>query len=106
AFALLHVDVDAAGDGVFFFLSVVGGDVDFALPLGDLAELDDTIDLADDGAFAGLACLEELDNAGQTAGDVLGARGFARDLGKNVAGEYLVSVLHHEVSARGHQVAL
>ena len=56
--------------------------------------------------FARLAGLEELDDAGQTAGDVLGAGGFARDLGQDVAGEDLVAVLHHEVSAGGHEVAL
>ena len=67
---------------------------------------DDTIDFADDGGFARLAGFEEFDDAGQTAGDVLGAGGFARDLREDVAGEDLVSVLHHEVGARGHEVAL
>ncbi len=56
--------------------------------------------------FARLAGFEELDDARQTAGDVLGARGFARDLGKDVAGEDLVAVLHHEVGAGGHEVTL
>ena len=87
AFAFLHVDVDAARHGVFFLLAVVRGDVDLALTLGDFAELDHTIDLADDGRLARLAGFEELDDARQTAGDVLGAGGFARDLGKDVAGE-------------------
>ncbi len=91
--AFLHVDVDAAGDGVFLFLTVVGGDVDLALTLGDLAEADHTVDLGDDRGIAWLARLEELDDARQTAGDVLGARGFARDLGKDVAGGDLVAVL-------------
>src|SRR6202034_3354895 len=94
------------GHGVFLLLAVVGGDVDATLALADFAEADDAIDFRDDGGFARLAGFEELDDAGQTAGDVLGARGFARDLGKDIAGESLVSVLHHEVSAAGHEVTL
>ena len=93
ALAFLDVDVDAAGHGVFLLLAVVGGDVDAALTLGDFAEANDAIDFGDDGGFAGLAGFEELDDARQTAGDVLGARGFARDLGKDVAGEDFVAVL-------------
>ena len=99
AFAFLHVDVDTAGNAVLLFLTVVGGDVDLALALGDFAEANDAVDLADDCRVAGLAGLEELDDARQTAGDVLGAGGFARDLGKDVAGEDLVAVGDHEVSA-------
>ena len=34
AFALLHVDVDAARNAVLLFLAVVRGDVDLALALG------------------------------------------------------------------------
>ncbi len=99
AFAFLHVDVGTAGNAVLLFLTVVGGDVDLALTLGDFAEADDAVDLGDDRRIAGLAGLEELDDARQTAGDVLGAGGFARDLGKDVAGEDLVAIGHHEVSA-------
>ena len=106
ALAFLHVDVDAARHGVFLLFSVVGGDVDLALTLGDFAELDRAIDLADDRGFARLAGLEELDDAGQTAGDVLGARGFARDLGKDIAGRDLVAILDHEVRAGRHEVTL
>ena len=46
ALAFLHVDVDAAGNAVLLFLTVVGGDVDLALTLGDLAEANDAVDLA------------------------------------------------------------
>ena len=74
--------------------------------MADLAEADDAVDLGDDRRVARLARLEELDDAGQTAGDVLGAGGLARDLGQDVAGEDLVAVRHHEVGARGHEVAL
>ena len=92
AFAFLHVDVDTARNAVLLFLTVVGGDVDLALSLGDFAEANDAVDLGDDCRIAGLAGLEELDDARQTAGDVLGAGGFARDLGKDVAGVNLVAV--------------
>ena len=74
--------------------------------MADLAEAYDAVDLGDDGRVARLAGLEELDDAGQTAGDVLGAGGFARDLGKDVAGEDLVAISNHEVSARRHEVTL
>jgi hypothetical protein len=55
---------------------------------------------------AGLAGFEELDHAGQTAGDVLGAGGLAGDLGKDVAGVDLFAVGDHEVGAGRHEVAL
>ena len=106
ALAFLHVDVDAALHGVFLLLAVVRGDVDFALTLGDFAELHHTIDLADDCGFTRLAGFEQFDDAGQTAGDVLGTRGFAWDFGKDIARRDLVSILNHKVSAARHQVPL
>ena len=106
AFTFLHVDVNTARHGVLLLLAVICRDVDLALALGDFAEADDTIDLADNGRLTRLAGFEELDDARQTAGDVLGAGGFARDLRQDVSGEDLVAVLHHEVSAAGHQIAL
>src|SRR6185312_15394745 len=106
AFAFLHVDVDTTRDAVLLFLPVVGRDVDLALTLGDVAEADHAVDLGDDRRIAGLAGLEEFDDSRQTAGDVLGAGGLTRDLGENVAGVNLVTVLHHEVGARRHEVAL
>src|SRR5262249_11371404 len=98
--AFLHVDVDAARNAVLLFLAVVRGDVDLALALGDVTEAHDAVNLGDDGRVAGLARLKELHHAGQTAGDVLGAGGLARDLGEDVAGVQLVAVRDHEVSAR------
>ena len=97
--AFLNVDVDAARNAVLFFLSVVRGDVDLALTLGNFTEANDAIDLGDDRGVARLAGLEELDDSRQTAGDVLRAGGFARDLGEDVAGVEFVAVLHHQVSA-------
>ncbi len=106
AFAFLDVDVDGAGYGVLALIAVVCGDVDLALTLDDFAEADDAVDFRDGCGFAGLACLEEFDDARQTAGDVLGAGGLTRDLGEDVAGCDLFPVRDHEVRAGGHEVAL
>ena len=94
------------GSEYSFSVAVVGDHVDLALTLGDFAVLDDAIDFADDRGLARLARLEQFDHARQTAGDVLGLGGFARDLGQHVAGVDRVAVLHHQVGVRRHQVAL
>ena len=60
----------------------------------------------DDGRLARLARFEQFDHARQTAGDVLGLGGGARDLGQHVAGVDLVAVAHHQVSVGRHEVAL
>ena len=106
ALAFLHVDVNAARHLVFLLGAVVGHDVDLALSLGDIAELHHAIDLADDRGLVRLARLEQLLHARQTAGDVLGLGGFARDLRQHVARRHRVAILHHQVSARRHQVTL
>ena len=106
ALAFLHVDMNAARHRVFTLAAVVGHHVDLALALADFAELDRAVDFADDGRFARLAGFEQFDHARQTAGDVLGLGGFARDLRQHVAGEDLIAILHHEVSTRRHEVAL
>ncbi len=105
ALAFLHVDVDAARNGVFFLRAVVGDHIHFALALGDFAELDRAINFADDRGFVRLAGFEQFDHARQTAGDVLRLGGLARDLGQHVARVSGVAVLHHQVGARRHQVA-
>ncbi len=105
-FAFLHVDVNAARYRVFLLVAVVGRDVDLALTLGNFAEADHTIDLADDGRLARLAGFEQFDHARQTAGDVLGARALLGDLGQHIAGTHFVAVLDHQVSAARQQVAL
>ena len=106
ALAFLHVDVDAAGQRVFLLVAVVGDDVDLALALGDFAVLHDAVDLGDHGRFARLAGFEQFDDARQTAGDVLGLGGRARDLREHVAGVDFVAVAHHQVSVGRHEVAL
>src|SRR5579872_231370 len=85
--AFLNVDVHAAGDRVFLLgLAVFALDVNLAHALADLAVFDDAINFADDGGILGLASLKELDDARETAGDVLGLGGFARNLGQHVSG--------------------
>ena len=106
AFAFLHVDVNAARHRVFLLVAVVSRDVDLALSLGHFAEANHTIDFADDGCLARLAGFEKFDHAGQTAGDVLGARALLGNLGKHIARTYFVAVLDHQVSAAGQQVPL
>ena len=104
ALAFLHVDVNAARDRVFALLAIVADDVDLARTLGDFAVLHDTVDFGDHRRFTRLAGFEQFDDARQTAGDVLGLRGGARDLGQHVAGVNFVAVAHHKVSVRRHQV--
>src|SRR6185312_11714473 len=81
-------------------------DDDLAHSLVHVAQADDAVDLGDDRRLLGAAGLEELDDAGQTAGDVLGLGGLARDLNQRVAGEDVDPVRHHQVGARGQQVPL
>ena len=66
---------------------------------------DDSGDLADHRRVLRAARLEQLDDARQTAGDVLGLGGLARDLGQHVARVDLVALVHHEVRADGELVA-
>ena len=106
ALALLDVDVDAAGDGVFALLPVVADDVDLADALGDFAVFDGAVDLGDDRGFARLASFEQFHHARQTAGDVLGLGGGARNLGEHVAGVNFVAIGNRQVGVHGHEVTL
>src|SRR5712664_620902 len=105
--AFLNVDVHAARDGIFLGgLAILALDVDLAHALGDVAVADVAVDFADDGRVLGFARLEKFDNAGESARDVLGLGGFARNLREHVAGLDLVAVLDHQVGAGGHEVLL
>ena len=104
ALRLLHVDVGAARQLVLALLAVVARHEDLAVLLGDVAVLHDAVDLGDDGRLLRTARLEQLDHARQTARDVLGLGGLARDLGQHVAGRDLAAVLHHQVGAGRQQV--
>ena len=104
--ALLHVDVNAARDGIFFLFPVVSGDGNLTHTLGDFAVLDDAVDLGDDGRLTRFARFEQLHHARQTAGDVLGLGGRTRNLGEHVAGVDHFFVIHHQMRVGGHQIAL
>ena len=103
--AFLDVDVHAARNRIFLHgAAVFALDVNLALALGDFAVFDDAVDFADDRRIARLASFKELDNARQTAGDVLGLGGLARNLGEHVARLHLVAIGDHQVGARRHEV--
>ena len=75
-------------------------------PLETSPYFDHAVDLGDDGRLARLARFEQFHHARQTAGDVLGLGGFARDLGHHVAGVDLFAVAHHQVGVGRHEVLL
>src|SRR5215472_5213399 len=105
--AFLNVDVHAARDGVFLGgLAIFALDVDLAHALGDLAVTNQSIDFADDRGVLGFAGLEELDNAREPPGNVLGLGGFARNLREHVAGLDVIAVPDHQVRAGRHEVFL
>ena len=66
----------------------------------------EAVDFGDDRGFLGLARFEELDDARQTSGDVLGFAGFARNLGQDAARDRPLRIVHPEVGFRRKQVAL
>src|SRR2546426_19123 len=102
--ALVNADVLTARDQVLLGLAVVGPDHDLAHALDEAAHLDPAVDLGDDRLLLGLARLEQLRDARQTARDVLGLGRLARDLGDDVGGEDLGAVRHGEVRAHRKRV--
>src|SRR5439155_875633 len=82
--AFVDADVLAPRDQVLTRLAVVGADHDLAHALHEAAHLDAAVDLGDDRLLLRLARLEQLRDARETAGDVLGLRRFSRDLGDDV----------------------
>ena len=91
AVAFLHHHVPALGDQVLDRLQVLVGRQDAQPPLVlvVLAELDPALDLGDDRRVLGPPRLEQLRHPRQTAGDVAGLAGLARQTGKHVAGLHL-----------------
>ena len=75
-------------------------DQDAALVLVVLAELDAARDVADDREVLGLARLEQLGHARQTARDVAVLAALARDAREDVAGMDLLAVLDREDRVR------
>src|SRR5262245_13480029 len=104
AVAFLDVDVRAARDRILALFAGLADDADLLRAFGDVAELDRPVNLAHHGRLARLARFEQLDDAGQTADDVLRSGDFARDLCDHVARRDLVAVRNHEVGAYGHRV--
>ena len=86
--ALAHADMLALGDQILARLQLVvlGLHDDAALVLVVLAELDEAVGLGQHGRFLGLARLEQLRHARQTARDVAGLGAFGRNTRQHVAG--------------------
>src|SRR5216684_4762901 len=97
----------ATRNRIFFSgLAVFAFDVDLAHALGNFAVADHAIDFADHRGVLGLAGFEELHDARETSGDVLGLCGLARNFCEHIAGLHLVAILDHQVGARRHEVLL
>src|SRR6202030_1102791 len=105
--AFLNVDVNTTRDGIFLGgFPVFGFDENLAHTLDDVAVLDDAVDFADDGWVFRLAGFEKFDDARETAGDVLGLGGFARNFREHVASLNLVAILDHQVGSGRREVLL
>ncbi len=76
--ALADVDVGAARQLILVLFTIWCHHQHFAVRLGDIAELDETVDFGDDRGFLRVPRFEELDDARETARDVFLLRGFAR----------------------------
>src|SRR3984893_9803977 len=70
---------------VLALLADFRSDFDLALALGVLAEGNLSVDFRDDRELFGLARFEQLRDARQTAGDVLGLGGLARNFRDDVS---------------------
>src|SRR4029077_4052626 len=80
-------------------------DQDAALALVVLAELDAARDVADDREVLGLARLEQLGHARQTARDVAVLAALARDTREDVAGMDLLAILDRKHRVERQQIA-
>ena len=106
AIAFLHVDVRTARDVVLALFTVVAGNDQFAFALGDRTERNGAVDFRHDRRFRRTSCFKQLDDARQTAGDVFGLGGFARNLRDDVARLNFFAVAHHQVRTHRHLVSL
>ena len=79
-------------------------DDELALAADGAGEGDDAVDAGDLGGVLRTAGLEELGDAGQTAGDVLGLGDLARGLGEQGAGGDLVALVDRDLRAGGDGV--
>ena len=103
---LLYENLLGQGHEIAFLVSGLGTDDNLAVASLDLAHLDLSVDLGDDGGIGGVAGLEELCDAGQTSGDITGFTDSAGNFHDNISGLDLLSVLYHQVGAYGEVVLL
>src|SRR5262249_1315467 len=105
AVALADRQVLALRNQILFGLAHVGRDDDFALALRVLAERNHAVDLGNNCMLFRFPSFEQLGDARQTTGDVLGLGGFARDLGDDVARLDGVALGHGDVGADRQVIA-
>src|SRR5713101_6693042 len=94
----------ALGNQVLALLADFRGHFDLALAFGVLAEADLAVDLRNNRELLGLARFEQLRDSRQTAGDVLGLGGLARNLGDHVARFYRGAFGHVDICADRQEV--
>src|SRR5436309_3515944 len=87
-------------------LAVVGANDDLPHALDEPTHFNPAIDLGDDRLLLRLARLEQLGHPRQTAGDVLGLGGLARDLRDDVGREDVGAVGDVEVGAHRERIAV
>ena len=103
--AFLHVDHLGLGDQVLDRIALFRDDGDLALRLVIADEFDAARDLGDDRVVLGLARLEQLGHARQTAGDVAGLGGFAAGTCQHVTRLDRLTILDRKRRARRQQIA-
>src|SRR6185437_2526720 len=101
---LEDVELAPLRNQLLVLLAVIAGDDQTPLALGLLTEADGTRLLREDGRILGLARLEQIRHARQTARDVAGLRRLLRDAGDDVAHRYPRAVLEGHKSARGQRI--
>ena len=85
SFAFLNVHVNSSRQRVFFFHTTFIRDQDLAGSFGNIPVPDHTVNFCNDGRFARLPGFKQFHDARQSARNILGLGGFARDLGQNIA---------------------
>src|SRR6056297_3027490 len=102
--ALEDVQVAPLRNQLLVALALLVGDDQAALALGLLAEADRAGVFGQDRRLLGLASLEQVGHAGQTAGDVAGLGGLLGDTGDDVADGNGVAVTHVDDGARRQRI--
>src|SRR5882672_10740198 len=102
--ALEHVELPPFRNQLFVLLAMLIRDHEAPLALGLLAEADRTGLLRQNRRILGLARLEQVRHAGQTAGDVAGLGRFLRDARDDVADRDLGAVRQVHQGTRGQVV--